>query len=70
MKASTSNQANEKVTIQVGDFIKAMGTTLCGFVVRMGSVQYGRGRFLPAYVITDCHGHEQVIVAEEALFVA
>lgn len=60
----------ERPVIQVGDFIAARSMSIvCGFVVAVGHVKFGRAQ-LPAYTIRLANGRHDVILAEDARFVA
>lgn len=56
--------------IQVGDFIAAKSmSVVCGFVVAIGHVQFGKEQ-LPAYTINLANGRRDVILMQDARFVA
>jgi hypothetical protein len=55
--------------IQVGDFIKARGTLCMGLVLRAASIKAGK-KAIAGYIIEDCHGREDFIDADSAVFIA
>ncbi len=60
----------ERPTIQIGDFIAAKSMSIvCGFVVAIGHIKFGREQ-LPAYTIRLANGCHDVILAQDARFVA
>lgn len=60
----------ETATIQVGDFIASKSmSVVCGFVVAVGYVRFGKQQ-LSAYTIRLANGRHDVILAEDARFVA
>lgn len=55
-----------QATIKPGDFIRAQGIACSGYVVRVGSVRYGRGH-IDGYVIDKGGGREDFIDARSAV---